>query len=314
MSQNLSLLGNILVTGATGFIGGRLNAVGRGLVRHARNDTDKVGDLLDINSLLLACQGIDTVYHCAGRAHVFGLNDTEMYRRVNYEGTCNLIKASVQAGVKRFVFLSSVKAMAEPADDCLDETAVGSPTSPYGQSKHEAELAVLEAGAKYGMHVVNLRLAMVYGRGGRGNLERMAQAIRAGWFPPLPETQNRRSVVHISDVLAAIKLVASDTRAAGQTFIVADHNLYSGKEIYDAIREALGLSKASWALPAPLYRMIGQLGDCTESLFKLHSPVNSAIIHRLLGSECYSPALIQRSLGWRAQMSLSNGLHEMIKP
>ena len=184
----------------------------------------------------------------------------------------------------------------------------------YGQSKREAELAVLEAGYKYGMHVVNLRLAMVYGRGGRGNLERMAKAIRAGWFPPLPETQNRRSVVHISDVTAAIRLVANDPRAAGQTFIVADQNLYSGKQIYDAIRVALNLSKVSWALPEPFYRTIGKLGDCAESLTKRPSPVNSALIERLLGSECYSAALIERALGWRAKMLLPDGLCEMINP
>ena len=164
------------------------------------------------------------------------------------------------------------------------------------------------------MHVVNLRLAMVYGRGGRGNLERMAKAIRAGWFPPLPDTQNRRSVVHISDVTAAIQLVASDPRAAGQTFIVADQNLYSGKQIYDAIREVLGLAKVSWALSEPLYRTIGKLGDCAESLLNRHSPVNSALIERLLGSECYSAALIERALGWRAKMSLPDGLREMINP
>lgn len=314
MLQTPSSLSNILVTGATGFIGGRLRADGRALVRCARQLTDVVGDLLDIKSLQIACEGIDTVYHCAGYAHAFGGADPDIYRRVNFEGTRNLLNAAGLAGVQRFVFLSSVKAATGPAGDCVDETASGAPASPYGRSKRDAELAVLEAGDKYGMHVVNLRLAMVYGRGGRGNLERMAKAIRAGWFPPLPETQNRRSVVHISDVTAAIKMVATDSRAAGKTFIVADQNLYSGKQIYDAIRVALNLSKVSWALPEPLYRTIGKLGDCAESLTKRPSPVNSALIERLLGSECYSAALIERALGWRANMLLPDGLCEMINP
>jgi UDP-glucose 4-epimerase len=314
MLQTPSPLGAILVTGATGFIGGRLRAEGRALVRCARRDTDVVGDLLDFQSLQIACKGFDTIYHCAGYAHDFGGADPDIYRRVNFEGTRNLLNAAGLAGVQRFVFLSSVKAATGPTGDCLDETAGGTPTTPYGQSKREAELAVLEAGDRYGMHVVNLRLAMVYGRGGRGNLERMAKAIRAGWFPPLPDTQNRRSVVHVSDVTAAIQLVASDPRAAGQTFIVADQNLYSGKQIYDAIREALGLSKVSWALPEPLYRTIGKFGDCAERLLKRYSPVNSALIERLLGSECYSAALIDRVLGWRAKMALPGGIREMIDP
>lgn len=87
--------------------------------------------------------------------------------------------------------------MAEPGDACADKDWPGEPATPYGRAKRAAEDAVLEAGAKYGMHVVNLWLAMVYGHGGRGNLERMARGIRAGWFPPLPETGNRRSLVHM---------------------------------------------------------------------------------------------------------------------
>ncbi|MCZ7655575.1 MAG: NAD-dependent epimerase/dehydratase family protein [Rhodocyclaceae bacterium] len=90
------------------------------------------------------------------------------------------------------------------------------------------------------MHVVNLRLAMVYGHGGRGNLERMARGIRAGWFPPLPDSGNRRSLVHVEDVVAAMGMVAQAPAANGRTYIVADPKAYSGREIYDAIRRGLG--------------------------------------------------------------------------
>ena len=132
-----------------------------------------------IPALTAACAGVETVFHCAGYAHAFSAlsgDDAARHREINFEGTRNLVEAAGQAGVKRFVFLSSVKAMAEPGAACADEDFPGEPATAYGQAKRAAEAAVLEAGRRYGMHVVNLRLAMVYGAGGRGNLERMGQA------------------------------------------------------------------------------------------------------------------------------------------
>ncbi|MDP3031867.1 MAG: NAD-dependent epimerase/dehydratase family protein, partial [Rhodocyclaceae bacterium] len=195
---------------------------------------------------------------------------------------------------------------------------------------------VLEAGARYGMHVVNLRLAMVYGRGGRGNLERMARGIRAGWFPPLPETGNRRSLVHVDDVVSVMRLVAEAPAANGRTYIVADPRAYSGREIYDAIRAASAASAASaagavphaghsipaaghfvspvpkrgfpsvtptfrWSVPAGVLRAAGRLNGRLGE-----------IVGRLIGSACYSPARIERELGWRAKVGLEAGLREML--
>jgi nucleoside-diphosphate-sugar epimerase len=293
-----------LITGANGFIGRRLRQPGeRLLVRGVGVAPGEVcGDLLDADSLAAACSGIETVFHCAGYAHAFNSSDHDAHWRINYQGTRNLAEAAGQAGVGRFVFLSSVKAMAEPGDACADENWPGEPATPYGKAKRMAEDAVLEAGAKYGMHVVNLRLAMVYGRGGRGNLERMARAIRAGWFPPLPETGNKRSLVHVDDVVAAMRLVAERPEANGRTYIVADPQAYSGREIYDAVRAALAVPPAptftvpAWALRAA-GRLNGRLGE---------------IVDRLIGSACYSPARIERELGWRARVSLAEGLREML--
>ncbi|WIM05138.1 MAG: NAD-dependent epimerase/dehydratase family protein [Candidatus Nitricoxidivorans perseverans] len=293
----------MLVTGATGFIGHRLLRPGdRALVREAGALPDEVvGDLLDPPTLSTVCEGIDTVFHCAGYAHAFASSDPDAHWRINCEGTRNLLEAAGEAGVKRFVFLSSVKAMAEPGDACIDEDWPGEPVTPYGRAKRAAEDAVLEAGAKYGMHVVNLRLAMVYGRGGRGNLERMARGIRAGWFPPLPETGNRRSLVHVDDVVAAMRLVAERPEANGRTYIVADPAAYSGREIYDAIRVALRKPTLRWSVPAGVFRAAGRLNGRAGE-----------IVDRLLGSACYSPARIGRELGWRARVSLAEGVREML--
>jgi len=279
------------------------------------------GDLLDPTSLRAACDGIERVLHCAGYAHAFSSSDPDAHWRVNFEGTRNLLQAAGAAGVKRFIFLSSVKAMAEPGDECVDEDWPGEPVTPYGKAKRVAEDAVLEAGAKYGMHVVNLRLAMVYGRGGRGNLERMARGIRAGWFPPLPETGNRRSLVHVDDVVAAMRWVADAPAANGRTYIVADPQAYSGRQIYDAIyANSRGAAHwqprpaptLRWSVPAGLLRAGARVGDGLGALLGRPMPLNSEVIERLLGSAWYSPARIERELGWRARVGLVEGVREML--
>jgi len=292
-----------LITGATGFIGRRLLQAGdRALVRVGAALPGAVhGDLLDPTSLVSACAGIETVFHCAGYAHAFSSSDPDAHWRINFEGTRNLVNAAGEAGVKRFVFLSTVKAMAEPGDECVDEDWPGEPNTPYGKAKRAAEDAVLEAGARYGMHVVNLRLAMVYGRGGRGNLERMARAIQAGWFPSLPETGNRRSLVHVQDVVEVMRLVAARPEANGRTYIIADARAYSGREIQDAIRAVLRKPTLHWSVPAGVLRAAGQMNGRLGE-----------VVGRLIGSACYSPARIERELGWRARVGLEAGLREML--
>lgn len=306
------------MTGATGFIGSRLvkKIPARAFVRVAQAGGPEVviGDLSSRSCLLAACDGIDTIFHCAGYAHAFSESDPHAHWRINYEGTKNLLGAAVARGVKRFIFLSSIKAMAEPGGNCVDESFSSKPESPYGQSKRAAEEAVLEIGEKHGMHVVNLRLAMVYGCGGRGNLERLVRAIRAGWFPPLPETGNRRSLVHVDDVIRAMRLVAEQPDANAKTYIVADYRSYSGREIYNAIREALGLPSVSWSISDLIWRSIGRIGDELSAVTGRAVSLNSEVVSRLLDSACYSPAFIEQDLGWKAQVSLAEGLREMLQP
>ena len=324
---------SVALTGSSGFIGSHLlsellrEEVGniKLLLRPGSESPAGVsvvtGDLADLPALEHLCCGSECVFHCAGYAHAVNVGTCdfeEMHWRVNFEGTRNLAETAGRAGVKCFVHLSSVKAMAEPGDVCVDESWAGEPGSPYGKAKRAAEDAVLAAGTRYGMHVVNLRLAMVYGRGGRGNLERMAHGIRAGWFPPLPETGNKRSLVHIDDVVAAIRMAAKRPEANGRTYIVADAQAYSGREIYDVIRTILGQGAVSpaptisWSIPAGLLRAGGVVGDVIGTLLHRPLPLSSEVVDRLLGSACYSPARIHQELGWRARVGLVEGLQEML--
>lgn len=311
----------ILITGATGFIGQRLTRLlaARGIDcrrsarRIAPGPQVVVADLADPSALAAACADIETVVHCAGHAHAFAAGEEEAQRhwRTNYQGTCNLLAAAVEAGVKRFVFLSSVKAMAEPGEACVTEDFPGEPQSAYGRAKRAAETAVLAAGRQHALHVVNLRLAMVYGAGGRGNLERMGRLVRRGLFPPLPETGNRRSLVHIDDVLSAILCVAGDSRANGGTYIVTGPETPSGRALYDAMREVAGLPPCRWAVPTSLLAGVAALGDGLERLSGRRLPFDREVLSRLLGSACYDGRRLREELGWQPQIGLRQGLQEM---
>lgn len=311
-----------LISGGTGFIGSHLHAAllktgqaCRLLSRRPLDGQAVVADLADAPMLEKACRGVDAVFHCAGHAHAFGAlseRDAELHWRVNFEGTRTLAEAAGKAGVRRFVFLSSVKAMAEPGEVCADESFPGEPETAYGHAKRAAEEAVLDAGRRYGMHVVNLRLAMVYGAGGKGNLERMARLVKRGWFPPLPETGNRRSLVYITDVVEAIRLAAADSRAGGQTYIVSGHEAPSGRALFDALRAAHGMPPYAWTFPEPLLRAAARCGDGLEKILRRRLPLDSETLDRLLGSAWYSSARIERELGWRAAVPLARGLAEML--
>ncbi|HMV64052.1 MAG TPA: NAD-dependent epimerase/dehydratase family protein [Rhodocyclaceae bacterium] len=315
--------GRILVTGGRGFIGRRLvtalqadGACPRVLTRQTPAAPSEVqGDVTDVTALARACEGVETVFHCAGHAHAFKTHAADEIARhwaVNFEGSVRLIDAAAAAGVRRLVFLSSVKAVGEPGDAQADETWSAAPEGAYGAAKRAAEAALLEAGGRHGLHVVILRPVMVYGAGGRGNLERMARLVRRGCFPPLPETGNRRSVIHVDDVVSALRVVASDPRAAGRTYILAHPIACSGRALYDELRRVMGLAPIAWAVPARLLQAAAWLADGCGGLAGLHLPFNGEVLDRLLGSACYSSERIRMELGWQARVVLADGLKEML--
>ncbi|MGC3962312.1 MAG: NAD-dependent epimerase/dehydratase family protein [Rhodocyclaceae bacterium] len=307
---------SVLITGADGFIGAHLTGrladrQPRLLVRRDADGQRRVlGDLSDAASLVRACDGVHTVFHCAGHAHAFksrGEIEARKQWAINFEGTRNLIEAAGQAGVSRFVHLSSVKAMAEPADACADEDWPGEPDTDYGRAKRAAEACVAERAEYFGMHAVNLRLSMVYGPGGRGNLERMIALVRRGVFPLLPETGNRRSLVYVDDLIDAMLLAGEHPQARG-TYIVADPQAYSGRQILDAIRAATGRPARHWAVPRFVMEAAAAAGDVLTQLTGRPMPLTRESLSKLLGSAWYDAGRIQRELGWQARTSLPMGL------
>jgi nucleoside-diphosphate-sugar epimerase len=305
----------VLVTGGTGFIGRRLVAALReqgarvrvlarsigGIPPDWGSVETVAGDLTDAASLARACAGIDAVIHAAGFAHAEAAMPDFAARHwtVNAEGTFHLLDAAVAARVERFVFLSSVKATGDPGPRCVDETWDAPPETPYGRAKRAAEARVLTVGRETGLHAVNLRPALVYGPGMKANLARLIEAVRRGWCPPLPESGNRRSLVHVDDVVQAGLLAAAHPAAAGQTYLVTDGRSYSGRELYLLIRQALGSSAPRWAVPASMLYGTAALADGARWLTGRRDRPARAALDKLLGWACYDSSRIERELGYR---------------
>ena len=329
----------MLVTGGTGFIGRRLVAAlrergarvrvlvrGQGLGAPSPLAGEgwgggavetMVGDLADAASLARACAGIDTVIHAAGFAHADAAATPDFAARhwtVNAEGTFHLLDAAVAAGVERFVYLSSVKAVGEPGPQCVDEGWDAPPETPYGRAKRAAETRGLAVGLETGLHTVNLRLALVYGPGMQANLARWVEAVRRGGCPPLPETGNRRSLVHVDDVAQAVLLAAAHPAARGQTYLVTDDQPYSGRELYLIIRQALGLSAPRWAVPASVLDGAATLADGALGWTGRRDRPARAALDKLLGWAWYDSTRIERELGyrpdWTFQRYCETGLRE----
>ncbi len=314
-----------LITGATGFIGSRLLASllasGRRVRAFARRPVPGVetivGDICDAAAAARACAGVATVYHCAGFAHAMRMKPDAMAalnRAGNFDAVKVVGEAAARAGVGAFVMLSSVKAMGPGGDACIDETWPVPPDSDYGRAKHEAEVALARICHGTAMSAVALRPAMVYGAGGRGNLPRMVEAIRGGAFPPLPETGNRRSFVHVDDVVAALRLAGERAGQPGacEAYILAHAGVYSGRAVYDAIREALGLPPVRVRIPWHALRGMAWCCDLATAASGLSLPFGYEVYDRLLGSAWYSAEKMRREMGWSARIDLATGLHEML--
>ena len=313
---------NVLVTGASGFIGSQLceHLQNQGYkVRTLTRSPSAVGDenwAMDLAADPCPpglCSGIDIVFHLAGKAHALAENqqDENTYRQINTAGTQKLLEAAQKSQVKAFVFFSSVKAVGDNCLQPMDETVNTPADSPYGLSKYAAEQLVLKGG--YVSHPVVIRPSMVYGNSRKGNLPRMISAIRRGLFPPLPELHNRRSMIHVADVVSAAILAAESPQAAGQIYILTDNQNYSTRQLYDLIRTNLGKPPVKWTVPLQFLKTLGMLGSAIGRLTGRRFIIDNDSLQKLTGSACYSSAKITKELGFYPQQTLQQSLPEIMR-
>ena len=270
----------------------------------------QAGDLAAAPARIPALAGMELVLHLASHAppataaNPYGAAG---HWAVTVEGTRALLAAAIAAGVSRLVYVSSIKAMGEGGggDRAADETTPATPNSAYGRAKLEAERLMLQAGAIHGRHVAVLRLPMIYGLGGKGNIARMLEAVARRRFPPWPETGNRRTALHVADAVAAILLAARLPQAAGQVYLVNDGGAYSTRWLYEHMCRALGRPVPAWTLPLWSLTMAAGLGSAAEWLTGRAMPLTRTSLRKLTASAWYSAAKIRRELGFVPEQDLA---------
>jgi UDP-glucose 4-epimerase len=261
-----------------------------------------------------ALDGVDTVFHLAGRAHAAGNSreDAALYDLVNRQGTREVARAAADAGVERFLLMSSVKAMRPPGKEIVPEDDDALPVDPYGLSKRMAEHEAFSAGSGK-MSVVVLRPALVYGPGVKGNLATLLKSLQRGRRPPLPRVDNRRSLVALGDLVRCSLLAAEIDTAAGQTYVITDGQPYSTERIVRALADAIGVEPSpALRIPLTALGLMGRAGDALETFTGRRSPLNTATLDRLLGNAEYESRRIGKELGFRPSQTLEQMAHAIV--
>jgi nucleoside-diphosphate-sugar epimerase len=304
----------ILVTGASGFVGTALckSLVNQYSLRISVRDKSvaKLCSNVDIFEAFIspdqnwssALSGVSTVVHCAARVHV--MNETAAdclveFRRVNVDGTLNLARQAIETGVRRFIFISSIKVNGEFTD--LDHPFVADqvpvPIEPYGLSKFEAEIGLMALSKETGMEVVIIRLPLVYGPGVKANFLSMMNWLQRGIPLPLGGiTKNRRSFVFIDNLVDMIIACINHPAAANQTFLVSDDEDLSTAELLERMALALGCPSKLIAVPTTLITLGTKLIGRPD------------ISQRLCGSLQVDIKKTKDLLGWSPPVTVDDGL------
>lgn len=302
----------VLVTGASGFVGRATCAAfsSRGVavraaVRAAGGEIAGAGEVVAVGDVggdtawRLALEGVDCVVHLAARVHQMrdrAPDPLAAHREVNVRGTERLARAAALAGVRRLVFVSSVKVMGEGRPAPYREGDPPQPADAYGQSKWEAEQGLARVGAETGLQVVILRPPLVYGPGVRANFLRLMDLIDGGIPLPLGAVKNRRSLVFVGNLADAVIAAAAHPAAAGETFFVSDGEDVSTSELLVRIGVALGTTPRILAVPPGLLRAAALLLG------------KGAAAERLLGSFAVDSGRIRERLGWNPPATMAQGL------
>ncbi|SEQ62020.1 Nucleoside-diphosphate-sugar epimerase [Pseudomonas sp. NFACC02] len=253
----------ILVTGATGFIGTRLCEllVGErhsviGLSRSGKGSVPGVdyraADFTDASAVEDCLASVDCIVHLAGRAHVLNKQGdaADLYRAVNCDATLQLARMAMAAGVRRFVFISSIGVNGnESGDERFTETSVPRPVAPYARSKLEAEQGLHALVQSGDMELVVIRPPLVYGAQAPGNFSTLLNVVDKGIPSPFGAVRNARSIVSVDNLARLISLASQHPDAAGHLFLASDGTDVSTPQILSAL--AQGMQQRQWSIPVP---------------------------------------------------------------
>lgn len=302
-----------LITGANGFLGSCLCAellqqdqVVRAVVRSSRTMPDgvqavTVGDVDGATDWAAALCGVDVVIHLAARVHVMKEAAAEPlaeFLKVNLHGTANLAAQAARAGVKRFVYVSSIKVNGEATHNgCkISEADAPAPQDPYSVSKWEAEQALQRIAGETGLEIVIVRPPLVYGANVKGNFAQMLKMLAKRLPLPLASAHNQRSLVYVENLVDGLIACATLPAAAGKTYLISDGEDVSTSELLKRLGAAMGCPAHLFPCPQALLKLVGRLAG------------KSATIERLFGSLQVDSSKIRRELDWAPPYTLQQGL------
>lgn len=261
----------------------------------------QISDISSATDWSCALDGIDTVIHLAARVHVMLDNASDPlaeFRRTNTAGTEHLARSAAASGVRRFVYVSSVKVNGEETvgDHRYSEQDAPSPHDPYGVSKWEAEQALKRVAQDTGLHVVIVRIPLVYGAGVKGNFVQMMRIVARELPLPLGSVQNLRDLIYVGNLVDALILLASHPTAIGQTYLLCDGTPVSTSALLHSLAKALGVRPRLFPLPKRFLQLAGKMSG------------NSAQVERLIGSLQIDGSKIQQELKWHPPYTMQQGL------
>ena len=303
----------VVVTGANGFVGGALCAEAlaqglcvRGVTRNPyllskEVETIDVGEIDENTNWQRALNQCDVVVHLAARVHVMresAINPLEEFRRVNVQGTEHLARSAAASGVKRFVYVSSIKVNGEETlgGKSYAERDLPMPQDAYGVSKWEAEQALHRVAEETGLELVIVRPPLVYGAGVKGNFAQLLSVLACGIPLPLASIKNHRDLIYVGNLVDALIACATHSNAAGQTYMVSDGERVSTPDLIRNLANALGKSNLVFPFPISVMRF------CAGLLGK------SAALDRLTQSLQIDSSKIRKELGWQPPYTMQQGL------
>jgi nucleoside-diphosphate-sugar epimerase len=300
----------VLVTGATGFVGGHLCAalgsssyLVRAALRESRAapagaaEVAVVGEINSATDWRAALADVDIVVHAAARAHRLNDTESEPYLEVNGRGTLRLAQAAARAGVRRLVYLSTIKVNGEGgADRPYTASDPPQPRDAYGQSKWLGEQHLQQVVGAGAMQGVVVRAPLVYGPGVKGNFLRLLRWVQRDWPIPLGSVNNARSLVSVWNLCDFLRLVLEHPAASGRTWLVSDGEDLSTPELVRRMASAMGRSVRLWRVPpAALAAAAAVTGRGGE-------------LARLCGSLRVDSAVARGALGWSPPLSVTEGI------
>ena len=312
-------MNKILITGGTGFVGKALSKklISNRFLVNISTRTDKLINLKEVISYNIgeidhktdwtnALNKVDCVIHCAAKTQV--MNELEKdklddFKKVNIHGTINLAEQAASNGIKRFIFLSSIKVNGEKTlkSSSFKNYDIAKPEDTYGISKWEAEQELWKISKRTKLEVIIIRSPLVYGHEVKGNLMSLMKLINSGIPLPFGLIKNQRSLVGIDNLVDLIALCIDHPDAAEKTFLVSDGEDLSTPDLINYIATSMGCRAHLFPLPIFLLKFLG-------SIFGKQKEIN-----RLVGSLRIDNSFVKETLNWTPPLSIEEGIRRMVK-